>query len=303
MKAIESFVTAAKSGSFNDAARHQRVSRAIVSRRIAELEDKLGVRLFHRTTRELSLTSAGQRYFIVCNRALTELDSEEETLSNLQKEPRGLLRITTSRAIGARHITSAVIDFMALYPEIQVEMELSSNALAITQLTKYGFDVGISTTRSKQSQSVARKISQFHSVLCASPAYFEQNGVPHSLKDLDQHRCLVNQRHSPNGAWDLVGDGRKVSLRIPMVLSITSVWAVREAALGGVGIAFLPTYAIEDDLRQGRLNQILPRYRSEKTNLYAVYPHFRMVPRRARIFTEFLQKRFEQSLWIGRDDR
>jgi DNA-binding transcriptional LysR family regulator len=113
----------------------------------------------------------------------------------------------------------------------------------------------------------------------------------------------VNQRHSPNGAWDLVGDGRKVSLRIPMVLSITSVWAVREAALGGVGIAFLPTYAIEDDLRQGRLNQILPRYRSEKTNLYAVYPHFRMVPRRARIFTEFLQKRFEQSLWIGRDDR
>ncbi len=296
LKAIESFVFAARSNSFSGAARHLRVSRALVSRRISELEGHLGVRLFHRTTRELSLTSAGRQYFEFCSDTLQAFEYQDEALSNLQQQPSGLLRVVAVRSFGVHHVAAATADFLKSYPQLRVEMELTSGNLVTTQLIQYGFDLGVGLAPAPKSRIVARRIADFSLVLCAAPAYLEKRGMPRSLPQLAQHECLVNQRHNPTAVWEFHSRGKRLKQKISASLSVTNVWALREAALGGAGIALLPSYCVSNDLREGRLVRVLERYSMSRGTIFALYPHFRMIPAKVKVFTDFMRQRFEGKL-------
>jgi DNA-binding transcriptional LysR family regulator len=296
LKAIESFVFAARSNSFSGAARHLRVSRAMVSRRISELENHVGVRLFHRTTRELSLTSAGRQYFEFCSQTLQALEHQDETLSDMQQEPKGLLRIVAARPFGIHHLGAAVADFQKSYPELRIEMELTSGNLVTTQLIQFGFDLGIGLAPAPKSRIVARRIADFGFILCAAPDYLKTRGVPGSLHQLAQHACLINPRHNPTGTWEFSRHGKRLKQKIPATLSITNIRALRDAALHGAGIALLPSYCVNNDLREGRLIRVLERYSMTRGTIFALYPHFRMIPAKVKVFTDFARRRFDGKL-------
>jgi DNA-binding transcriptional LysR family regulator len=292
MKAIESFVMAAKEGSFAEAARNMRVSRAIISKRVKELEERLGVRLFHRNTRKVSLTATGQHYLDVCSRTLRDLEDEEDALASLHNEPRGTLKIVAVRAFGARHLAGAVADFVKLYPDLRIQMELTHGSQTASQLVQHGFDLGIGMVPAPQSDAVTRRLTTFDWVLCASPEYLEEHGTPTALKELADHRGLANQRHAPTGIWVFSRNGKLYPQKISVVLAISNVWSLREAALRGSGIALLPSFCVVDDVREGRLISLLKQYSVERGTIYTIYPHFRMIPTKVRLFTKFLKRRF-----------
>jgi DNA-binding transcriptional LysR family regulator len=268
----------------------------MVSRRISELERHLGVRLFHRTTRELSLTSAGHQYFEFCSNTLQALEHQDETLSNLQQEPEGLLRVVAVRPFGIHHLGAATADFLKSYPRLRIELELTSGNLVTTQLIQFGFDLGIGLAPSPKSRIVARRIADFSRILCAAPDYLKNRSMPRSVYQLAQHECLINQRHNPTGVWEFHRHGKRLKQKIPVTLSITNVWSLRDAALRGAGIALLPSYCVNDDLREGRLVRVLERYSMARGTIFALYPHFRMIPAKVKVFTDFLRHRFDGKL-------
>jgi DNA-binding transcriptional LysR family regulator len=296
LKAIESFVFAARSNSFSGAARHLRVSRAMVSRRISELENHLGVRLFHRTTRELSLTSAGRHYFEFCSDTLQALEFQDETLSSMQQEAKGLLRIVAVRSFGIHHVAAAIADFQKSHPQLRIEMELTSGNLVTTQLIQYGFDLAVGLASAPKSRIVARRVADFGRILCAAPGYLESRGAPRTVSELASHQCLIHQRHNPTGLWEFHRHGKRIKQKIPVALSVTSTWALREAALRGAGITPLPSYCADSDLRNGRLVRILDRYSMTGGTVFALYPHFRMIPAKVKAFTEFMRQQFDGKL-------
>ena len=295
LKAIETFVTAAKAGSFAAAARHLRISRAMVSRHVADLEHHLGIRLFYRTTREMSLTPSGAEYLNVCARVIEQLDDQEANISSLQSEPRGLLRVISVRSFGERLLAAAIADFVKTHPQLRIELELAPGTSTPVHL-QYGYDLGFSIAELQQSDAVVSKVASFDWVLCAAPTYLTENGLPNTLADLGQHRCLTNQHHHPAGIWTFCHGKERLSQRVNVALSLSSHWSMREATLKGAGISLLPSFCIQEDLRQSQLVRVLPDYRMDKGSIWSLYPHFTLVPTKVRLFTDFVRKSFSGKL-------
>ena len=290
-KAIETFVTAAKAGSFAAAARHLRMSRAMVSRHVAGLEEHLGIRLFHRTTREMSLTPNGAEYLNVCTRVIEQLDGQEANISSLQSEPRGLLRVISVRSFGERLLAAAIADFVKTHSQLRIELELAPGTSTPVHL-QYGYDLGFSIAELQQPDAVVSKIATFDWLLCASPSYVQANGLPTMLSELELHRCLTNQHHHPNGIWTFSRGGERQSQHVNIALSFSSHWSMREATLRGAGISLLPSFCVQEDLDLGHLVRVLPDYRMAKGTIWSLYPHFAFVPTKVRLFTDFVRKRF-----------
>ncbi|MFN4283553.1 MAG: LysR substrate-binding domain-containing protein [Alphaproteobacteria bacterium] len=292
-KAIESFVVVANTRSFSGAAGQLGVSKAIISKRIMQLEDHLNVRLFHRTTRQFSLTAAGNEYLDLCSRLLSELTEEEAALSRLQSEPRGLLRIVSAKSFGTMHMASALAEFLKLYPDMRIEMELSTSSPTSVQLAEHGFEMGVRIIPAPaDSRTIARKLADFHWVLCAAPEYIERHGAPRGLADLAEHRCLLNPRLTAQNVWHFQYNGRRQSCKVTPALTITGVNALRTATIGGAGIALLPTYCVADDIRRKTLIQVLPTHATERGTVTAVYPHARLMSAKVKLLTKFLASRF-----------
>lgn len=294
-KAIETFVTAAKAGNFAAAARQLRISRAMVSRHIADLEHHLGIRLFYRTTREMSLTPTGAEYLNVCSRVIEQLDDQEANISSLQSEPRGLLRVISVRSFGERLLSAAIADFVKIHPQLRMELELAPGTSTPVHLQN-GYDLGFSIAELQQSDSVVSKIATFDWVLCAAPAYILENGSPDALEDLRRHRCLTNQHHHPNGVWTLFRGNERISQPVNVALSLSSHSSMHEATLKGAGISLLPSFCVQEELGNGRLLRVLPGYRMDQGAIWSLYPHFAFVPAKVRIFTDFVRKRFSGKL-------
>lgn len=291
LKAIETFVITAKAGSFAAAARQLRLSRAMVSRHIADLEQHLGIRLFYRTTREMSLTPNGAEYLNVCARVIEQLDDQEANISSLQREPRGLLRVISVRSFGERHLAAAIADFVKTHSQLRIELELAPGTSTPVHL-QYGYDLGFSIAELQQSDAVVSEIATFDWVLCASPGYIKESGLANTLSDLAKHRCLTNQHHHPAGIWTFTLGEEQFSQHVNVALSLSSHWSMREATLKGAGISLLPSFCVQEDFRDGQLVRLLPDYRMEKGRIWSLYPHFALVPTKVRLFTDFVRKRF-----------
>lgn len=300
LKTIETFIAVAEAGSFTAGARNLRQSRALVSRQIADLESHLGVRLFSRTTREISITVAGQQYLDVCARVVKSLHETEADLSQLQRELRGTLRVVSVRSFGVRHLSAAIADFSALNPQMRIEMELAPGVRTALQLSRSSFDIGIGIAPAKGAATVPRRIAEFDWVLCAGQDYLARNGTPRHVSELPGHATMVNQRHTPAGMWNFRRNGKPERVRITPKIAITNFWSLREAMLAGAGIAILPSFCVIDDLAAGTVVPLLPKLSFERSLICAQFPHYKSVPHKVRAFADFLRKRFDGKLVVGR---
>ncbi len=294
--AIEAFVRVAEAQSFSAAARRLRSSKSAVSRHVSALETELGVRLFHRTTRSLTLTEAGRGYFERAIRILTDLEEANLAVSQLQSAPRGRLRVSAPMSFGFLHLASALPDFLARYPEVAVDLTMNDR---FVDLIDEGFDVAVRIGAMEDSSLIARKLAPIRRVVCASPVYLKARGFPSSPDDLKGHECLFNSNIALSQEWRFTApDGKSWPVEVKGRLSANNGDALRVAALKSLGLVNLPTFIVGGDLQAGTLVTVLDEFISQNVAMNAVYPHSRHLSPKVRAFVDFLADRYgPQPYW------
>ncbi|RIX46201.1 MAG: LysR family transcriptional regulator [Rhodocyclales bacterium GT-UBC] len=279
---LDEFVAVAECGSFSRAAERLRLSSSHVSRQVALLEERLQARLLYRTTRRVSLTEAGQTFLARCQRLVEERDEAFLTIGDLHSAPTGLLRMTAAVAYGERFIVPLVNDFMAQYPALKVEIELTNRTL---DMVHEGFDLAIRLGRLNESSLVATRLAPRAMYLCAAPAYLERYGRPHTLSELAGHNCLVGT----GDTWLFRQDEREVQFRPTGNWRCNSGQAVLDAALRGFGLCQLPDYYVLDPLRRGELVSLLEANQPPGAAVWAVYPQRRYSLPKVRLLLDALK--------------
>ena len=232
------------------------MSRALVSLHVTDLEKRLGVRLLNRTTRSLTLTEAGASYLEYCQRMLAEMNEQESSITQLQKEPRGSLKVAAPKSFGTLYLADAVVSFSARYPTFSWSLILEDYSFRAYDFVEQGLDVAVRLGDLPDSTLVARKIATLQWMVCASPKYLAQHGEPKTPADLGKHTCLAHVNLDPNDrSWRLHSSDHVISVKISGAFSSNSALVLRKAALAGLGIGYLPLYCIEEDLKTGALRQ------------------------------------------------
>jgi DNA-binding transcriptional LysR family regulator len=283
------FAKVVASGSLSGAARDLGLSPAMVSRRLAALEARLGVRLVNRTTRSLSLTDEGANYYESCARVLAEIDDANAAVSAGRQEPRGTLRVALPAAFGNQYVAPLVPQFAERYPAVQLALSLSDRTV---NLIEEGFDLAIRIAALEDSSLAARRLAPNRRVLCASPEYLRRHGVPREPADLAQHNCLLASDFE--GSWEYKDPGGKAGAVRVSGRYVCDNWEVlREWAVAGLGIALKSTWDVRRHLESGALLPLLPGYSFDTgVAIYAVYPHRRHLPAKTRAFIDFLGDSF-----------
>lgn len=288
LTAIRVFVEVAERGSLTQAAEHLDLSRAMVSRYLASLEQWLGARLLHRTTRRVGLSDAGEQALSRCRRMLEMADEVQALAGTRGGEPAGRLRVTTSPSFAQAQLTAAVVAFQQRHPRVEVDL------LAIDRpvnLADERIDLAVRITNTLDDAFVARPLATCRSVLCASPAYLAQHGSPSSPEDLKAHNCLTHAFGS-RAEYRLRRGGQALSVAVTGTLFSNETAVLHAAALAGGGVAMLPTYGVRADLDRGALVGLLPDYEPEPLGIHAVYLTRRHQPQALRLMIEFLAARF-----------
>ncbi len=280
---LEIFARVARTGNMSAAGREMGLSPAVVSKRISQLEERLGARLFQRTTRHLTLTETGAGYFKRVVDILSLCEEAEDFVSRRNTKPRGLLKITMPTTFSRLHIAPYLGKFLASYPDIELDTHLSDR---FVDIIREGFDLAIRIGELEDSSLVARKIAADNRVICAAPAYLAKCGTPNSLADLDLHNCLSA---GAQDVWRLEGPQGQEQVRTNGNLRSNSGELIREALLAGVGLGLRSTWDIGPELKSGKLEVVLPQYRgSSNVAVYAVYPCREFMPAKVNVFIEFL---------------
>lgn len=284
------FVHVVERGSFTLAADDLSLSRAVVSKYISRLEERLGARLLHRTTRRLSLTEAGAALFEASRGALERIEEAEAAVAQFQAEPRGRLKVSAPMSFGILHLGPAMAEFARAYPKVTLDLRLDDR---FVNLVEEGIDVAVRIGALTDSSLVARKLAATRTVACASPAYLAQFGEPETPEDLAGHDCLLYSYLSTANVWRFTApDGREIPVAVSGTLRTNNGIILAEAAVAGHGILMTPSFYVGPLLRQGRLRQILARHGLPELGIHAVYPQRSHVPPKVRAFVDFLAKRF-----------
>jgi len=280
-------------GGFSAAARHIGVAPSSISRQINELESELGVRLFHRTTRKLSLTEAGQIYYERAGRIITEVDEARLAVSELGS-PTGILRVTMPTGIGRELIVSAVPAFLERYPGVRIVLSMTDY---LVDLVEGGFDVGIRVGQLSDSSLKARKIGESRRAVCASPSYIKRAGTPKHPTDLEHHNCVTFRDHPGQNVWKFRGKDGLTDVRVSGNFFARSADALTAAALAGLGLVLLPDWNLGPELRQKQLKVLLADYDAvpKTSSIWAVHSHQRHVPPKIRVFIDFLIETFTKT--------
>jgi DNA-binding transcriptional LysR family regulator len=281
-------------GSISAAARHLDLSVAVASKRLQRLEQELGVRLLHRTTRQLQATAEGGALASQGRALVEDLQALTTGLRRSGTEISGTLRITTSPTFGNLYISPRIPEFLSLHPEVKLSIHFSDEVI---DLVSGGFDMAIRIGSLEDSRLIARRLATNQRVLCASPAYLNKQGRPVTPAELQRHRCLVQiGAQGRPSSWRLKSPaGREITAPANSYLESNLGDSLRNAALAGLGIAMHSTWHVCDDLRAGRLEVVLPDYPVADTGIYAVMPQRRLVPARVRAFTDFLAEWFGET--------
>ncbi|WP_373020523.1 LysR family transcriptional regulator [Thiomicrorhabdus sp.] len=286
---IAVFVKVVDCGSFTSAAEQLELSKSVVSKYVTRLEEQLGVRLLHRTTRKLSLTEAGRILYQRSQRGLEEIEAAEIEVSRLQRTPSGRLRFNTPMSFGILHIAPVLNEFQTEYPDINIDMVLEDRQV---DLVEEGFDLAIRIAELPDSNLIARRLGPCKHVLCASPAYLEAHGTPQTPDDLHQHRTLTYGYHDSPREWRLLSpEGRYVSIPVNSAINMNNSLALREAVLQDAGIVLIPTFIVGPDIQTGRLTPILSNYRMQELSIYAIYPERKHLSPKVRAFIDFMSKK------------
>lgn len=261
-----------------------------VSRRLAALEQRLGVRLLNRTTRRLSLTPEGERYLDDGEAILRDIERLERSLLASRERPQGLLRINTSSGFGRRHLGPAISDFVHAWPDVEIVLHLSDHAL---DLTEHALDIAIRFGPPPDARILARRLAANRRLLCAAPAYLAARGTPQTPRDLPAHNCIVireNDRAFNN--WQLTNGSEQVTVKVRSPLAVNHGEIAVDWALAGHGIVLRSEWDVAADLRAGRLHRVLPAWTGSAADIHAIYPQRHLLSAKVRIFLDFLEERF-----------
>ncbi|HCN44607.1 MAG TPA: LysR family transcriptional regulator [Pseudomonas sp.] len=288
LTAMRVFVTVVDLGSQSAAADHLDMSRPVISRYLADLENWVGARLMQRTTRKLSLTAAGKETLPRCRQMLELAGDLQAAVSTPDQAPRGELRISVSTSFGQAQLLEAVTEYVQRYPQVKVDLQMLDRTV---NLVDERIDLAIRTSNDIDPNLIARRLSVCHSVICASPAYLRQHTAPQVVQDLSQHNCLTHS-YFGHSLWHFEVAGESVSVPIHGNLSANEALTLQQATLAGAGIAMLPTYLAHRPLRSGELVRLLPEAQPKTLNLNAVYTSRKHMPATLRSMLDFLAERF-----------
>ncbi len=278
---ISEFVNVAETESFTQASKKLAISTAQVSRQVNALEKRLNIKLLYRTTRKVSLTEEGQIFYQHCRGVLDGLNAAERAITNLQSTPQGKIKLTAPVTYGEQHILPLINNFMKKYQDIEVTAYLTNQQL---DLMNENFDLAIRLGKLSDSSMMAKKLAKRTNYVCASPAYLDKYGIPHSLSELNKHNCLLGTREY----WHFSDSGKEKNIRVKGNLRCNSGFSLVDAALKGLGIVQLPDYYIKDHLAKGSLISVLDNYKAPDEGIWAVYPQNRHLSPKIRLLVEHL---------------
>ncbi|AGZ33801.1 MULTISPECIES: LysR family transcriptional regulator [unclassified Pseudomonas] len=289
LNAMRVFVTVVDLGSQSAAADQLQLSRPVVSRYLAALEDWVGARLMQRTTRKLSLTAAGQQTLPRC-RQLLELAGELETAVRQPDDaPRGELRVSVSTSFAQAQLVAAIADYVQRYPGVKVDLQVLDRTV---NLVDERIDLAIRTSNDLDPNLIARRLTVCRSVVCASPAYLRQHGTPQRVEDLSRHNCLTHA-YFGHDLWQFDVQGQQIAVPVAGNITANEAMTLQTATLANAGIAMLPSYLAAAALRSGELVRVLPEAQPQALSLNAVYTSRKHMPATLRSMLDFLSQRFQ----------
>ncbi|WP_312389683.1 LysR family transcriptional regulator [Pseudomonas sp.] len=282
------FTQVMQAGSFTAAADLLGMSKQSVSRRLMQLEERLGVRLLNRSTRRLDATPLGQQYFDSAVRLLGEMQQAEQDISGQTQALRGTLRLSAPLSFAISHLGSLLTEFLQLHAQLIVEIDLSDRAV---DLIGEGYDLALRIGTLEDSSLVARRIASIERVYCASPGYLAARGTPLEPEALREHDCLP-YGHSRQVQWQFKGQGKTLqAIAVSGRMRANNGELLRDAAIAGMGVTYLPAFIVEQALAGGRLVKLLEAWTPPPLQLSAVYPQHRQIARPVQAFVEFLRER------------
>lgn len=286
------FCQVMESGSFTAASEKLGLSKQFVSRRLMQLEERLGVRLLNRSTRRLDVTPLGKSYYESSLRLLSEVEQVEQGIAGQNNEPRGTIRVSAPLSFAIAHLGCLVPLFLQRYKDVSIEVDLSDRPV---DLISEGYDLVLRIGTLEDSSLVARRIASIERVYCASPVYLAERGHPTSPEDLHDHDCLP-YGHSRQVQWRFDGPGKPTQINVTGRMRVNNGDLLRDAAIAGLGITYLPTFIVGAALRSGSLVRVLDDLRPASLTLSAVYPQHRQTSRPVQAFIEFLKERLADSI-------
>ncbi|WP_437927334.1 LysR family transcriptional regulator [Sorangium sp. So ce291] len=281
------FMAVVEEGSFIAGGQAMGLTRSAAGKAVNRLEDRLGVRLLNRTTRSLSLTDEGRVFYDRGLQILAAVDDAEASVAGRSGTPRGLLRLTVPDAFGRLVVLPLLRKYLEAWPDIQVEVSFTDR---LADIVEEGFDLAVRIGEAPpDTRLVSRVVARYKAMLCASPSYIAERGEPLSLDELAGHDCLIFSSRNRRQSWRFVGDdGAWVKAQGRSRLRLDSGEALRDAAVAGLGIAFLPDFLVAEDLAAGRLQQVLPGLEAEEVKIVTIYPTRRLLEPRVRRFIDLM---------------
>lgn len=294
LQQVASFLAVVRSGSFVGAADATGFSKAAVSRHVAELEERLGVRLLHRTTRRLSLSDDGQRFHARAAELIAALDELEAETASSGGEATGRLRINAPVTFGNLHLAPLWPRFTAAHPKVALDITLNDR---LVDLVEEGYDLAIRISQLANSQLVSRPLATTRVVLCASPGYLTAHGTPTHPQALTDHQVLAYNYWMDGDVWRFTGPDGVAEVRVHPRIHSNSGDTCRAAALEDQGIILQPDFLVGEDLRRGTLVELMPQYRSIELGIHAVYATRKHLPMKTRHLVDFLVESFRDVSW------
>ncbi|KWV77065.1 LysR family transcriptional regulator [Pseudomonas fluorescens] len=291
---MQVFCTVVDKGTFVGAADTLEMSKAAISRYVSALEERLGARLLHRTTRKLSLTEEGRQFYHQAREVLALMDQAEEAVSSAAPEPSGVLRVNAPVSFGVLHLAPLWGAFMSAHPNVELDISLNDR---LVDLVDEGFDAAIRIARMENSSLVGRRLAGTRMCLCASPDYLASHPPLRTLADLAEHGVIAYTNFATGNDWQFDGPDGRVSVRTRSSVRCNNGDTCRSIALAGGGIALQPSFMVGEDLRSGALVEILPEYRSIELGIYVVYPTRKHLASKVRALISFLAERFADPEW------
>lgn len=289
--AMKVFTRVVETNGFTRAAESLQLPKATVTTLIQGLETRLGVKLLNRTTRHVSVTSDGAAYYERCVQLLSEIEEAEQSVGKNRRQPTGRLRVEVSASLGRLVIAPALSQFFARYPDIRIELGCTDR---VVDLVEEGVDCAVRAGELTHPNLVARRISEFHLVTCATPEYLSRYGMPREPRDLEQHQCIRYFSGSPGKAYEFGFSNAQESLSIPVESPVVSNDGDTYMAIGlsGLGIVQVPHFMAREAIASGRLVVLLPGWRSETIPIHAVYPQNRHLSAKVRVFVDWVTELF-----------
>lgn len=287
---MEAFATVVDQGGFTDAAKKLGISKSAVSKHVSSLEMRLGARLLNRTTRRVSPTEIGLAYYDRARRVLNDAGEADALVTSMQSAPSGMLRVSVATDFGVNHLSPILGGFLHEYPDITVNMVLDNR---FVELISEGFDLSVRIGDLEDSSLRARKLAETHKQMICSPAYLEEYGHPQRIDDLNEHKLLHYSNHANGSVWKLTApSGEKRQVRSAGWLTVNDGQSLLNAAMGGLGIAFLPDFLYAEAMKEGKLVPAIQGLAPETQGIYAVYPPGRYTQPKVRAFIDFLVESF-----------